>query len=106
MVAAHRRRRDGSGAVVRDEGHVIAVERAALAVFSPARPQPQGPAARSATPPAPRRPRILGEHHLGGEQPGQRIVVDLAGYAALVPPDAAATTPPRRRTPLLQREIR
>jgi len=36
-VAAHRRRPDGSGAVVRDEGHVIALERAVLAAFSQAR---------------------------------------------------------------------
>ncbi|MEU6190835.1 hypothetical protein [Nocardia sp. NPDC047038] len=38
LAAAHLRAPDCAGRVVRDEGHVIALERSALAAFDTARP--------------------------------------------------------------------
>lgn len=55
VIAAHERAIDGAGRVVRDEGHVIALERAVLASFSSAPPCRNRCAAR----PRPRRYRRL-----------------------------------------------
>jgi hypothetical protein len=97
-VAAHRLRPDGAGALVRDEGHVVALEQAVLAAFSTERPchrKARKPpteaavaeAARLRGMPAPQR------------NPAERVVIDLAAYAALVPAAAAhaatAETPGR-----------
>ncbi|MEO9220824.1 MAG: IS21 family transposase [Mycobacteriaceae bacterium] len=112
-VAAHQRRPDGSGAIVRDEGHVIALEHAVLAAFSPARPcnrktrRPLGDAAATEA------ARLRGEQQPGSEQAGQRVVIDLAAYAALVPPaaaggrtTAASKTPSKTAKTLTTKEIR
>jgi hypothetical protein len=90
VVARHRLAPDGAGVMVRDHGHVIALEQAALAASTPAAPHrskariPPGEAARAAaralrvaaaTEPAPApasRPVAS----------GKEVVVDLARYAA------------------------
>ena len=88
VVACHRRAPDGAGAVVRDGGHVRALEHAALAGFSDTRPcrtktrRPVSVAARAeadaltetAAAPAP-------------------AVVDFAAYAAAVRPMSACSGP-------------
>jgi hypothetical protein len=54
VIARHRLAGDGTGAVVRDHGHVVALDAAAMAGASSARPHrrkeriPPGPAARAA----------------------------------------------------------
>ena len=76
VVARHRLAADGAGVMVRDSGHVIALEAAALAAFSTAAPHrrkqriPPGPAARAAADRL-RRPTPTTE---------AEVVVDLAAY--------------------------
>src|SRR3954447_15996063 len=75
VVARHRLATDGAGAMIRDSGHVTALNSAALAAFSTAAPHrrkqriPPGPAARAAA------------DHLRERttDPGQ-VVIDLAAY--------------------------
>jgi transposase len=98
-VAVHRRRPDGGGAIVRDDGHVIALERAVLAAFNPARPcnrKARRPVSDSAAAEA---ARLRGDGPINPERAAERVVIDLAAYAALVPPAAA-----RSKTPI-QKEI-
>jgi transposase len=75
VIARHRLAADGTGAMIRDSGHVTALETAALAAFSTAAPHrrkqriPPGPAAQAAA------------DHLreNTTDPGQ-VVIDLAAY--------------------------
>src|SRR4051794_6537845 len=75
VIARHRLAADGTGAMIRDSGHVTALETAALAAFSTAAPHrrkqriPPGPAAQAAADP-------LRENTT---DPGQ-VVIDLAAY--------------------------
>ncbi|SHU72593.1 transposase [Mycobacteroides abscessus subsp. abscessus] len=79
VVAAHQRALDGAGAVVRDAGHVIALEQAVLSAFSTAKP---------CTHKTRRPPSAAALHEAdrlrGVEQndPAQKVVIDLAVYAA------------------------
>ena len=105
-VAVHQRRPDGSGAIVRDEGHVIALEHAVLAAFSPARPcnrKTRRPVSDAAAAEA---ALLRGGQQPGAEQAGQRVVIDLAAYAALVPPAAAGGAPRTSKNTLPTKEIR
>lgn len=93
-VAAHQRQPAGAGAVVRDEGHVIALERAVLAAFSQARPcnrKARRPLSAAATAEA---TRLHSDAASASERAAERVVIDLAAYAALVPPAAARSTIP------------
>lgn len=82
VVARHRLAADGARAMIRDSGHVTALETAALAAFSTAAPHrskqriPPGPAARAAA-------AALRENTAGtspaAPDPG-RVVIDLAAY--------------------------
>ncbi|MGE5132980.1 MAG: Mu transposase domain-containing protein [Gemmatimonadota bacterium] len=81
VIARHRRACDGSGAVVRDGGHVTALEKAVLASFSaapPCRRKDRRPPSAAALAEAARL--------RGTPGPAERVVIDLAAYAA------AATT--------------
>ena len=75
VVARHRLAADGTGAVVRDHGHVVALDQAAMAAASSARPHrrkeriPPGPAARTAA-----------DTLLGRDTPLAATVVDLSAY--------------------------
>ena len=105
-VAVHQRRPDGSGAIVRDEGHVIALEHAVLAAFGPARPcnrKTRRPVSDAAAAEA---ALLRGGQQPGAEQAGQRVVIDLAAYAALVPPAAAGGAPRTSKNTLPTKEIR
>jgi hypothetical protein len=77
VIARHRRAPDGAGAVVRDSGHVRALERAVLASFSAAPPcrrkQRRPPSAAALAEAAQLR---------GTPGPAERVVIDLAAYAA------------------------
>jgi transposase len=81
VLARHRRAPDGAGAVVRDEGHVAALERAVLAGFTDRAAcraktrRPPSPAARAEA------ARLRGEP-TGDPAP----VLDFAAYAAAVRP--------------------
>ncbi|MGZ4620813.1 MAG: IS21/IS408/IS1162 family transposase [Frankiaceae bacterium] len=86
VVARHRLAADGTGAMIRDSGHVSALQTAALAAFSTAAPHrrkqriPPGPAARAAAEhlrenSAPERPASGAP----AADPG-RVVIDLAAY--------------------------
>jgi transposase len=77
VIAQHRRAPDGVGAVVRDSGHVRALEKAVLASFSAAPPCRR----KDRRPPS---PAALAEAaRLGGApSPAERVVIDLAAYAA------------------------
>nr|WP_232491335.1 transposase [Mycobacterium dioxanotrophicus] len=79
VVAAHRRAVDGSGAVVRDAGHVVALEQAVLSGFSTARPcthKTRRPPSVAAVAEA---ARLRGAP---ANDPAQKVVIDLAVYAA------------------------
>jgi transposase len=77
VIARHRRAPDGSGAVVRDAGHVTALDKAVLASFSaapPCRRKDRRPPSAAALAEAARL--------RGAPGPAQRVVIDLATYAA------------------------
>jgi len=79
VIAAHRRAADGSGAVVRDAGHVVALERAVLASFTSAKPcthKTRRPPSVAAVAEAARL------HGASAIDPAQKVVIDLAVYAA------------------------
>ena len=94
-VAQHRRATNGAGATIRDEGHIRALEARVLQGFTDAQPcrskirRPAGDAARAEA------TRLRGATSTAGASPpassGQRVVVDMATYAALVPAAARAT---------------
>jgi hypothetical protein len=79
VIAAHRRVVDGAGAVVRDAGHVVALEQAVLSAFSTAKPcthktrRPPSVAAVAES------ARLRG---VSANDPAQKVVIDLAVYAA------------------------
>lgn len=89
VLARHRRRPDGAGAVVRDDGHVAALEKLVLAAANATagrcahktrRPPSQAALEEAA--------RLRGEPASGA---GDRVLIDLAQYAAaLGQPHAAA----------------
>jgi len=80
VLARHRLATPGAGATIRDTGHVLALEAAALAAFTEARPHrrkqriPPGPAARAAA------AALRG--HAAATEHAREVVVDLATYAA------------------------
>ena len=77
VIARHRRAPDGAGAVVRDAGHVTALEKAILASFSaapPCRRKDRRPPSAAALAEAARL--------RGAPGPAERVVIDLAAYAA------------------------
>lgn len=90
VIAVHPRALDGSGAVIRDDGHVRALEKTVLAGFSDARPcthktrRPPSPASLAEA----RRlhahpgldPRL--DPDLPTSDPATRVVIDMAVYAA------------------------
>jgi hypothetical protein len=97
VIARHQLAPAGAGAIVRDTGHVLALERAAMAAFTDAAPHrrkqriPPGPAARAAAAALRARPRsdtqppdtVLTQ--TGAELKAKvnaDVVVDLARYAA------------------------
>ena len=78
VLARHRREPDGAGVLVRDAGHVVALERAVLAAFTdraPCRAKTRRPPSAAALAEA---DRLRG----ADPSPGQHVVVDLAQYAA------------------------
>lgn len=97
-VAVHRRAPDGSGAVIRDEGHVRALETRVLAAFTDAprcRGKVRRPAGEASQAEATRLQGGAAAGPVGSSSaasPAQRVVIDLATYAALVPAAARATT--------------
>ncbi|HVV12076.1 IS21 family transposase [Amycolatopsis sp.] len=78
-VAIHHRAPDGAGRVVRDDGHVLALERAVLGAFSTERPCPhktrRPPSAAALAEAA----RLRG---LSAAGPAAHVVIDLSAYAA------------------------
>jgi hypothetical protein len=77
VIARHRRALDGAGAVVRDSGHVRALDKAVLASFSaapPCRRKERRPPSAAALAEAARL--------RGAPGPAERVVIDLAAYAA------------------------
>jgi transposase len=88
-VAVHRRAPTGAGATVRDEGHVRALETRVLAEFTDAPPcrkkarRPAGDASRAEA------ARLRGTPTASS---ADRVVIDMAAYAALVPAAARATS--------------
>ncbi|MFQ1004418.1 IS21/IS408/IS1162 family transposase [Modestobacter sp. SSW1-42] len=79
VVARHRLAADGAGAMIRDSGHVTALETAALAAFTTAAPHrrkqriPPGPAAQAAA------DHLREKTTATAPDPG-RVVIDLAAY--------------------------
>ncbi|MET9632732.1 hypothetical protein ABZX92_35290 [Lentzea sp. NPDC006480] len=79
VVAAHRRAPDGAGRVIRDDGHVVALERAALGAFSISKPcthKTRRPPSAAALAEA---ARLRG---LPATGPAAHVVIDLSAYAA------------------------
>jgi hypothetical protein len=91
VIARHTLAPEGAGAMVRDHGHVVALEHAALNAATSARPHrskqriPPGPAARAAADTL--RTTTSGTAAISGGE----VVIDLARYAAAA---AARTTLP------------
>jgi hypothetical protein len=79
VVAAHRLAPAGAGRVVRDGGHVVALEKTVLAAFTDQAPcrhktrRPPSPAARVEA------ARLRG---LPADDPAARVVIDMSSYAA------------------------
>ena len=79
VIAAHRLEPPGAGKVVRDSGHVVALEKAVLSAFTHAPPckhkarRPPSPAARAEA------ARLRG---LPVDDPAARVVIDMSSYAA------------------------
>jgi hypothetical protein len=89
VIAAHERAIDGAGRVVRDEGHVVALERAVLASFSSA------PPCRSKMRRPPSAAAMQEAALLRGQaraSPAERVVVDLSTYADVADRLRAAPT--------------
>lgn len=92
-IAVHHRAPNGAGAVVRDQGHVRALETRVLQAFTDARPcrkktrRPAGDAARAEA----TRLRGISLGASGAASSAERVVIDLSTYAALVPAAARAT---------------
>ena len=86
VLARHHRAPDGAGAVVRDPGHVAALEAAVLAGFTDRAAcrgktrRPPSPAARAEA------ARLRGEPDPAGGTAGGGQVLDFAAYAAAVRP--------------------
>ena len=79
VVAAHRLAPTGAGQVVRDDGHVVALEKAVLAAFTdagPCRRKTRRPPSAAAQAEA---ARLRG---LPTGDPAARVVIDMAAYAA------------------------
>ncbi|MCC9186120.1 IS21 family transposase [Mycolicibacterium mageritense] len=79
VIAAHRRAIDGAGAIVRDHGHVVALERSVLDAFDTTRPcthKTRRPPSAAAVAEA---ARLRG---VPANDPAQKVVIDLAVYAA------------------------
>jgi transposase len=97
-VAIHRRAPDGAGRVVRDEGHVIALEQAVLAAFSTARPcthKTRRPPSAAALAEAARLRGSVTEYDTG---PAAHVVIDLSAYAATAARLGTAPVPPTTPT--------
>jgi hypothetical protein len=91
VLARHHRAPDGAGAVIRDAGHVTALEHAVLAAFS------DRAACRGKTRRPPSAAALTQAARLRGEgepatAPGTGQVVDFAAYAAAVTPISATRT--------------
>lgn len=90
VIARHALAPDGAGVMVRDHGHVVALERAALAAATPAAPHrrkqriPPGPAARAAAEALRATGDDPGPGTATGTDPKEVVetVIDLARYAA------------------------
>jgi len=79
IIAAHRLAPAGAGRVVRDDGHVVALEKAVLSAFTdagPCRHKTRRPPSQAARVEA---ARLQG---LPSDDPAARVVIDMASYAA------------------------
>lgn len=96
VVSAHRLAPPGAGRTVRDEGHVVALEKAVLATFTdvgPCRHKTRRPPSADARAEA---ARLRG---LPVDDPAARVVIDMSSYAAAAARlgrTAATTTPSDR----------
>lgn len=87
VLARHHREPDGAGAIVRDTGHVVALEKAVLAAFTdraPCRAKVRRPPSAAALAEA---DRLRGAR----PAPGEHVVVDLTQYVAATTADRDAT---------------
>ena len=92
-VAVHHRALDGAGRVIRDEGHVAALEKAVLGAFSHQRPcthKTRRPPSAAALAEA---ARLRGLPTTG---PAAHVVIDLSAYAATAARLDSAPTPESR----------
>ncbi|MGH3433419.1 MAG: Mu transposase domain-containing protein, partial [Thermocrispum sp.] len=93
VLARHRREPDGAGVIVRAAEHVLALEHAVLATFSdraPCRAKQRRPPSAAALAAADRIRET--SHSVGaGQRAGERVVVDLAAYAAATAPAVSHT---------------
>ncbi len=95
-VAVHRRAPTGAGATVRDDGHVRALEARVLQAFTdapPCRRKTRRPAGEASKAEAARlRGTPAGSTSSTAASTAERVVIDMAAYAALVPAAARATS--------------
>jgi hypothetical protein len=96
VVAAHRLAPGGAGRVVRDGGHVIALEKTVLAAFTDAPPcrhktsQPPSAAARVEA------ARLRG---LPVDDPAARVVIDMSSGSSTTPPTSCSSAHPASARP-------
>ncbi|MDN3061199.1 IS21 family transposase [Streptomyces hygroscopicus] len=93
VIAQHHRAPRGAGQTVRDDGHVIALERAVLASFSdraPCKNKVRKPLSAAALAEA---ERLRG--HTAAGDPAERVVIDLSHYAAVA--DRLRSVPPPKK---------
>ena len=80
LVARHRTVPPGQGAIVRDGGHVVALEAAVLAAFTTGKP-----CRRKANRPPSQAAQALAAEVRGQRPPGDAVVIDLASWARHAP---------------------
>ena len=80
VIARHALAPAGAGAMVRDHGHVLALEQAAMTAASPAAPHRR----KQRIPPGPAALAAAGTLRAAGKaaEPGDKPAIDLARYAA------------------------
>ncbi|MET7760289.1 hypothetical protein ABZT27_37235 [Streptomyces sp. NPDC005389] len=91
MIAQHRRAPRGAGQTIRDDGHVLALERAVLASFTdrnPCKTKVRRPPSAAA---------LAEAEHLRGQpaasDPAERVVIDISTYAAVADRLLSAPSP-------------
>ncbi|MFE4652921.1 hypothetical protein [Streptomyces sp. NPDC056707] len=93
VVACHRRAPRGAGQTIRDDGHIIALERAVLSSFSDRAPCKT----KVRKPPSAAAERLREGPPTGSS--AERVVIDLTHYAAVADRQRSVPSPKQEESP-------